>query len=325
VLAGYLLRELNLVRYFGLNTVKLDRFLAEIELGYDVCVPYHNRSHAASVLHFMHALLSQGRVAEAAVHALPDIADPERCRNLVILASFFAAIVHDHGHTGFTNDFLVKNFDNRALRHNDSSVNERHHAASAFEVLHQPECNFLEGLPVAEYRQFRSLVIELVLSTDAAQHDKVLGPFRDLLTTASSSQQQCGSLPALEGAACDLRAPFTPSNKKDAVLTLQVAIKCADLGHLALNWNSHLRWVRRLEEEFFAQGDREKESKLHDVVSFLMDREKPGVTKTQVGFMRLFVLPLFHTLVDAFPHAQPMLAAATANLHMWQAVEDDMQ
>jgi cAMP-specific phosphodiesterase 4 len=40
---------------------------------------------------------------------------------------------------------------------------------------------------------------------------------------------------------------------------------------------------RGLEEEFFLQGDREKSEGL--AVSPLFDRNKPGVTKSQVGYV----------------------------------------
>jgi hypothetical protein len=36
-------------------------------------------------------------------------------------------------------------------------------------------------------------------------------------------------------------------------------------------------------------------------VSFLMDREKPGVTKSQPGFVDFVVRPLFDTWVACFP------------------------
>ena len=61
-----------------------------------------------------------------------------------------------------------------------------------------------------------------------------------------------------------------------------MALKCADLGHLASPRDVHKKWVERLEEEFFRQGDREKQNGLS--VSPLMDREKNGITKSQVGF-----------------------------------------
>ncbi len=62
----------------------------------------------------------------------------------------------------------------------------------------------------------------------------------------------------------------------------QVALKCADLGHLASPRVVHKKWVQYLEEEFFRQGDREKQNGL--TVSPLMDRDKNGITKSQVCF-----------------------------------------
>ncbi len=38
------------------------------------------------------------------------------------------------------------------------------------------------------------------------------------------------------------------------LLALQMALKCSDLGHLACNSTAHLRWVQKLEQEFFGQA-----------------------------------------------------------------------
>lgn len=35
---------------------------------------------------------------------------------------------------------------------------------------------------------------------------------------------------------------------------MQVALKCADVGHLALPKEQHMYWVDQLQEEFFLQG-----------------------------------------------------------------------
>merc|ERR1711865_391045 len=114
-------------------------------------------------------------------------------------------------------------------------------------------------------------------------------------------------------------SPPAPASAKDAVLLLQMAMKCADLGHLALSWDVHVKWVVRLEEEFFAQGDKEKSSGLP--VSFLMDRSQPGCSKTQVGFLQNVPLPLLRALVQVAPLAKPMLDQATANCLSWQDLD----
>ena len=50
----------------------------------------------------------------------------------------------------------------------------------------------------------------------------------------------------------------------------QCALKCADLGHLALPNALHCKWVGRILEEFYRQGDLERSSGL--TVSVLMNR-----------------------------------------------------
>lgn len=63
---------------------------------------------------------------------------------------------------------------------------------------------------------------------------------------------------------------------------MQMALKMADIGHLAAPREQHKMWACRLEEELFLQGDAEKVIGL--TISPLMDRTSPtgGVTKSQV-------------------------------------------
>jgi hypothetical protein len=55
--------------------------------------------------------------------------------------------MHDYGHRGVTNDFLVSTQDELALRYNDRSPHENHHASEALCALILPENNFLDHLP----------------------------------------------------------------------------------------------------------------------------------------------------------------------------------
>merc|ERR1712061_146130 len=104
---------------------------------------------------------------------------------------------------------------------------------------------------------------------------------------------------------------------EDAILALQMALKCADMGRFALGWSSHLQWVRRLQAEFFAQGDKEK--MLGIEVSMLMDREK--VSESQVGVLKFIVLPLFKTFVGAFPSSYIVLETVEQNFQQWCNIE----
>merc|ERR1711953_1145140 len=144
----------------------------------------------------------------------------------------------DYEHEGVNNDFLVKTYSSKAIMYNDRSPNENHHVAAAWSVLQRADCNFLENLTVKEYRQLRTIVLDMVLSTDMAEHGKTLNKFKDAI--------QCEVLDA--DAANHGRSPF--GSAPNATIALQLALKCADLGHLSLGWSSRLRWVQRLEAEF---------------------------------------------------------------------------
>jgi len=315
ILAMHLFVHHKLVDFFGMDASKLGRFLFEIENGYPVKNQYHNRAHAASVLHFMHALLSMGGLAEVAAQAM-GTSEGSRQQKLLILACLLAAIVHDFEHDGVNNDFLVKSQSKRATMYNDNSPNENHHVAAAWSVMLQAECNFSECLAEDELKQVRKLVIRLVLSTDMAEHGSTLNKFENFVNSLDKDK--------LDQAGSATSKAVLPTSQEEAVLILQMALKCADLGHLALCWNSHMRWVQRLESEFFTQGDKEISFGMPSV-SFLMDRKKPGASDTQVGFFDFVVLPLYRAFTDAFPSALPMLHGVEANYSRWQEVQAEAQ
>lgn len=314
-LGCHLFEQLGLVEAFGMDRAKLAAFLCQVEKGYDDENPYHNRAHAASVLHMTHALLLHGGVAQAV--GLGNWFGNEggeavrEAGRFETLACLLAAACHDFEHQGLNNQFLVRTHDPLAVRYNDQHVNENHHVSGAFRLLLDPAYNFLEAMPLAEFKRLRQLVIDLVLGTDMSEDKEIVG-------TLAAKLKERKEVAAEGTAAC--AAPFVPTSKAEAVLALQMALKAADIGHLALPWRCHLVWVERLEMEFFAQGDLERALGLP--ISFLMDREKPGVTQTQLGFFAFVVDPLFDALVEAFPGAGPMAAAVASNKAQWKALDD---
>lgn len=237
---------------------KLSNFISEIECGYHDSNPYHNRTHATSVFHSMHALLQLGGVGSM-VAPLFGHGGVER------LACWIAAAVHDYDDLALTND-MVKSGHDRATRYNDMHVNESHHAAAAFafcSTRNATSCPCCPALPNA------SLVSQMVLSTDMADHVSLLKSFnecvdRNIVAGSAAHRRE----PALS------QARFAPNSEEEATRVLTFAMKCSDLGPLSIDWDLHTWWVSVLEDVFFLQGD--QESALAMPVSFLMDRSKPG-------------------------------------------------
>ena len=84
-------------------------------------------------------------------------------------------------------------------------------------------------------------------------------------------------------------------NNSDMKLELfRLIIKAADIGHAAKNIELHEKWCKRVVEEFYTQGDLEKQLGLS--VSMYCDRETTDISKSQIGFIKNIVLPLFSVI-----------------------------
>ena len=106
--------------------------------------------------------------------------------DLEIFCLLLSAIIHDYKHTGTTNNFHIQSTSDLAVVYNDKSVLENHHVAAFFRTMIDNECNILQNLSKQEYKQFRSLMVELVLHTDMSLHFSQIKNLKHLLQTASA-------------------------------------------------------------------------------------------------------------------------------------------
>ncbi|KAL0024748.1 hypothetical protein WJX79_001370 [Trebouxia sp. C0005] len=316
LLSFHFFERFNVAEKFGMDPVKLATFVRVIEKGYDPQNPYHNSTHVASVVQMTHLLLHQGGVAKV-------MTDSQIC------STYYAALIHDFEHLGVNNDYLIKTFHPLAVMYNDISPLENHHVAAAVRVMFRPECMFCQRL-ATDTALFRPVVVNQVLGTDMKKHFDITSRFqtafkRSAPSSALSSDTRADSATGTgTGSDTSRQAPATDSidwdNAKadDKMLVFQMLLKCADIGHLAAAPDTHKRWAYQLEEEFFQQGDREKEIGLP--VSPLMDRSnKGGITRSQMGFFSIVGLPMFKAMADVFEGAQPMLDGVMANYRSWEA------
>uniref|UniRef100_A0A1I8IWV1 PDEase domain-containing protein n=1 Tax=Macrostomum lignano TaxID=282301 RepID=A0A1I8IWV1_9PLAT len=244
----YLFHQFDLTDKFGIQLPVLEAFLDLVEEGYKRHGnPYHNCTHSADVAQTCCFILSRHGLASW----LSDIE---------VLALLFAALIHDFEHTGTTNNYHVQSRSQLAVVYNDKSVLESYHVSAVFRKMHE------QG---PKYRQFRSLVIEMVLATDMSTHFAQVTAMKDAIPCPEN-------LPRVD--------------------ILAYILHAADISHPAKIWRLHERWTGKLTAEFFAQGDREKELGL--ACSPLCDRDKTMVASSQVGFIEYIVEPCFHTLLQ---------------------------
>ncbi|XP_076664149.1 dual specificity calcium/calmodulin-dependent 3',5'-cyclic nucleotide phosphodiesterase 1A isoform X2 [Andrena cerasifolii] len=256
---GYdLLNRYGMIHKFKVPPAVLECFLGRVEEGY--CRhrnPYHNNLHAADVAQTMHYILCQTGL----MNWLTD---------LEIFATLVAAIIHDYEHTGTTNNFHVMSGSDTALLYNDRAVLENHHISASFRILKEDESNILQNLSREEFREFRSLVIDMVLATDMSFHFQQLKNMKNILSLAE------------------------PSVDKSKAVSL--VLHCCDISHPAKRWDLHHRWTMQLLEEFFRQGDKERALGLP--FSPLCDRNNTLVAESQIGFIEFIVEPSMQVCSD---------------------------
>jgi hypothetical protein len=136
-----------------LDLCKFERFATALEAGYRQNA-YHNPIHAADVVQNMFFFLKSKFLSSNLSRGN-------------ILACLLAAAMHDYGHPGVTNNFLVQTNAEIALRYNDRSVLENMHCAEVFLLLHRnPDLDIFKSFPHARRVKVRDTIIALVLATD---------------------------------------------------------------------------------------------------------------------------------------------------------------
>ncbi|XP_032639690.1 dual specificity calcium/calmodulin-dependent 3',5'-cyclic nucleotide phosphodiesterase 1A isoform X3 [Chelonoidis abingdonii] len=248
----------DLMSRFKIPVPSLISFAEALEVGYSKYRnPYHNLIHAADVTQTVHYIMLHTGI----MHWLTE---------LEILAMIFAAAVHDYEHTGTTNNFHIQTRSDVAILYNDRSVLENHHVSAAYRLMQEDEMNILANLTKDDWRELRSLVIEMVLSTDMSGH------FQQIKTMRHTLQQTEGI---------------------DKAKAMSLILHAADISHPAKSWELHYRWTTALMEEFFRQGD--KEAALGLPFSPLCDRKSTMVAQSQIGFIDFIVEPTFSLLTDS--------------------------
>ncbi|CAB3411305.1 unnamed protein product [Caenorhabditis bovis] len=283
-----LLRKRGLIKSFEIPASTLVTYLLNLEHHYRNN-HYHNFIHAADVAQSMHVLLMSPVLAEVFT-------------DLEVLAAIFAGAIHDVDHPGFTNQYLINSNNELAIMYNDESVLEQHHLAVAFKLLQDSNCDFLINLSKKQRVQFRKIVIDMVLATDMSKHMSLLA---DLKTMVEAKKVAGNNVIVLD-------------KYNDKIQVLQSMIHLADLSNPTKPIDLYQQWNQRIMEEYWRQGDKEKELGLE--ISPMCDRGNVTIEKSQVGFIDYIVHPLYETWADlVYPDAQNILDQLEENREWYQS------
>lgn len=276
----------DLLRKFNIPEAKLRRFLTIIEDGYFNMNPYHNSTHAADVVQTLNFFITKGGLSNYVTE-------------LDIFAALVAAVIHDYAHQGLNNAYQISVQSELAVTYNDKSVLENFHTAQAFTLLYQESNNIFCGLTDSQRKEMRETIVTMVLATDMAHHFDLLGKFKSKLAGNG----------------------FDSKDRKDRLMLMQIAIKCADISNPTKPLNLCQNWAARVMEEFYRQGDAERRTNMP--VSAFMDRTKPAEAKCQIGFIDFIVSPLYDVWASFLPEMVHSLEFLEENRAYWKKKQDN--
>uniref|UniRef100_A0A8C1F856 Phosphodiesterase n=1 Tax=Cyprinus carpio carpio TaxID=630221 RepID=A0A8C1F856_CYPCA len=289
VMMHTIFQERDLLKTFKIPLDTFITYLMTLEDHYHADVAYHSNIHAADVTQSTHVLLST-----PALEAV--------FTDLEILAAIFASAIHDVDHPGVSNQFLINTNSELALMYNDSSVLENHHLAVGFKLLQEENCDIFQNLTKKQRQSLRKMVIDIVLATDMSKHMNLLA---DLKTMVETKKVTSSGVLLLD-------------NYSDRIQVLQNMVHCADLSNPTKPLQLYKQWTDRIMEEFFSQGDRERERGME--ISPMCDKHNASVEKSQVGFIDYIVHPLWETWADlVHPDAQDILDTLEDNREWYQS------
>jgi len=300
LLCYHLLDRYNVFESLSMNRHQTVTYLKAVEEGYND-VPYHNAIHAADVLHATHFFLKSSTMAKL-------------CRKhpLMRLSAYIGAVVHDYNHPGTNNDFHKKTQHDLALIYNDIAVLENMHVSEAFMLLQKKNCDFLNCLSHLDYRTFRRLVISMVLHTDMAKHQEQVRNLKHTIKWKKSTNASW----------LDSKDPQVWIKEVETLLNL--CVHCADLSGPCRPQVFMRKWTDRVLQEFWQQGDMEKDQALP--VGLGNDRSKAkDVPLGQVFFIDGFVKPLWEQFKEVIPEVEVCLKNLDKNLDYWKELAKAMK
>ena len=292
LMAFIMLKALGLVDNKIITTKKLESFLRTVSDNYKITTLYHNCLHGADITQSLFVFFLNSNIEEMCETTVLDL-----------LGLFLSALGHDLGHPGLNNGYHINAGTELGITYNDKSCLENFHSSYLFRILKKDENNIFEKFSVQNYKTIRKRMVAQILATDMAYHSEIMSSIRANIKTNKSQE----------------RFIFLSGNDKtkfdEQQLLLNVLIHLADLGHNCKKFHISSVWIKLLSEEFWMQGDKEREKGLP--ISFLCDRNNVDIPSSQIGFLKGFILPSYDCLIEMFPSLKFAIDNAEDNLKKW--------
>ncbi|KAK7923078.1 3' 5'-cyclic-nucleotide phosphodiesterase 2 [Apiospora marii] len=294
-----------------LPTDQLTTFLVACRAAYNTFVPYHNFRHAVDVLQAtFNFLVHIGALPPYPLQSGADVTPTPKSPLAALLKPFEAltllisAIGHDVGHPGVNNGFLVVLNAPLAQLYNDRSVLESFHCAAYSQILRR-------YWPLAfENTKMRSLMISSILATDMGLHF-------DYMTKLGNLQERFQENHSTDGW-------NGRTLESETALLCALIIKCADISNVARKYDTALKWMYILCDEFSRQASMENQIGISSSLISEPRKDFLSLAKAQLGFMNMFAIPLFQGVADLLPFMQYTVDELEGNKTLFETAIEDL-
>ncbi len=295
-----LLQKYDIINYSDSETVY--NFLKALQEHYTQIAIYHTEKHAIDMLQTLFIYLYKSRAIDFLY-----------LNKLDILSLLVAGVCHDVGHKGYNNDYQIKMYTDLAITYNDKSVLENFHITETFKLLKNDKLNIFRNTSKNDFSYIRKRIIDMILATDMFYHSRIIALMKSRLENKNIKNGE-NSENIVKNSGNNL------FNEQQEILNYLIHI--GDISHNTKKFEITYKWSLLLTQEFWRQGDEEKEKGFN--VNFLYDRNNIDIGRNQVGFIKGIIFPSFDLLVNFLPELMYYSDNMKENLRRWNEISEEL-
>jgi hypothetical protein len=214
---GGILIDYKISKHLNINQLSIYNFIILVKEGYQLYrhdeksnPQYHTFQHAADVAYITHVLVS---------HTSLGLNLDDEHKMLLIIT----ALIHDVGHSGYTNTYLINSGDELIKKYGKQSTLERYHIEVGKKII--KESGIFDHISYVKRIKYLKIINDCILATDMQFH-------KDYLTLQNKMNTMC------------------------------IILKCADISNCFRSYEIFMKWSNRIINEFTTQSTLELENNL---------------------------------------------------------------
>lgn len=272
------------IRTFDVDQMKMQRFILAVCENYQDN-PFHNFFHAFSVCQMIFTISERNNAFDHYINPY---------ENFALLIS---ALGHDLNHPGVTNVFMINSRHHLAVRYNDISVLENHHAATLIRILELSGCDIFSSMSPADQTSMRKIIIPTVLATDMAKHNFVMEHFISCMREYDKSK---------------------PEHRQSF---MDIILHASDVGNPVVKFELATVWSLRIIQEFNEQVWKEEQKGIPISEFMRIGSDLNKIKRNQIGFIDMFINPLWMLLSNHLVGLEKYLESIDENRKSWEQIE----